>query len=101
MNKKQKHNPSRIGDIAEFYAVTWLWDNGYEVYQNSGCTGSVDLIAVKDGAPVFIDVKSKGSDKDWGHKRTDAQKKLRVQLVEFDASTRKCRFINHRELHVA
>ena len=25
---------SRKGDLAEYYAVTWLWDNGYEVFQN-------------------------------------------------------------------
>jgi hypothetical protein len=31
-------DPNRIGDIAEFYAVTWLWDNGYEVFVNSGST---------------------------------------------------------------
>ena len=31
--------------MAEYYAVTWLWDNGYEVFRNCGCTGSVDLIA--------------------------------------------------------
>ena len=23
-------DPSRIGDIAEFYALTWFWDQGYE-----------------------------------------------------------------------
>ena len=93
-----KNNPSRTGDIAEFYAVTWLWDNGYEVYQNAGCTGSVDIIAVKNGMPVFIDVKSKDSDLNWGHKRTELQKKLRVQLVEFNAKTRKCRFVEHKEI---
>jgi hypothetical protein len=30
------HDDSRKGDIAEFYAVTWLWDNGYEVFRNCG-----------------------------------------------------------------
>ena len=39
---------NRKGDIAEYYAVTWLWDEGYEVFKNCGCTGEVDLIAIKD-----------------------------------------------------
>ena len=34
--------------MAEYYAVTWLWDNGYEVFKNCGCTGAIDLI----GCPV-------------------------------------------------
>ena len=62
---------NRLGDIAEHYVVTWLWDEGYEVFKNAGCTGSIDMIAVKNGVPVFIDVKSKGSDLNWGHKRTE------------------------------
>ena len=50
---------NRKGDMAEFYAVTWLWDNGYEVFKNCGCTGPVDLIATKDGKTTLIDVKTK------------------------------------------
>ena len=30
--------------MAEFYAVTWLWDQGYEVFRNCGCDGMIDLI---------------------------------------------------------
>jgi len=88
---------NRLGDIAEHYVVTWLWDEGYEVFKNAGCTGAIDMIAVKNGVPVFIDVKSKGSDLGWGHKRTEEQKKLRVQLIEFNAKTRKCRWVEHNE----
>ena len=43
--KRTRHCDSRKGDMAEFYAVTWLWDNGYEVFKNCGCTGLADLIA--------------------------------------------------------
>ena len=25
-------DPNRIGDIAEHYAITYLWDSGYNVY---------------------------------------------------------------------
>ena len=51
--------------MAEFYAVTWLWDNGYEVFQNSGCTGPVDMIALdKKGKVVLIDVKTTHTNND-------------------------------------
>ena len=43
---------NRKGDFAEYYAVTWLWDNGYEVFQNSGCTGPIDMIAIISIGPV-------------------------------------------------
>ena len=50
---------NRKGDFAEYYAVTWLWDNGYEVFQNSGCTGPIDMIAMdKKGNILLIDVKT-------------------------------------------
>ena len=95
--KKPKHSTSRTGDLAEYYVTTWLWDEGYEVFPNASCVGLIDMIAVKNGVPVYIDVKSKGTDNDWGYKRTEEQKKLRVQIVEFNAITRKCRWVNHNE----
>ena len=57
--KHTKHCDSRKGDMAEYYAVTWLWDNGYEVFKNCGCTGLADLI-VRDtkGNLILIDVKT-------------------------------------------
>lgn len=90
-------DPNRLGDIAEFYATTWLWDEGYEVFANSGCTGAIDLIAVKNGVPVFVDVKSKNTDTVYGFTRTEEQKKLRVQILEFNGQTRKCRWVEHIE----
>ena len=32
MKHTSKNDSSRKGDMAEYYAVTWLWDNGYEVF---------------------------------------------------------------------
>ena len=95
---------SRKGDFAEYYAVTWLWDNGYEVFRNCGCTGGVDLIAIsKTGELTLIDVKSYRSKKGKAYtafkptgKRTDQQKKLGVRQLYYDAETRKLRFVNHR-----
>ena len=60
---KPINNINRKGDLAEYYAVTWLWDNGYEVFQNSGCTGPIDMIAMKDGDTTFVDVKTMSRDK--------------------------------------
>jgi Holliday junction resolvase-like predicted endonuclease len=90
-------DPSRLGDIAEHYVVTWLWDEGYEVFTNAGCTGLVDMIALKNGVPVFVDVKARNTDSDSGYRRSDDQKKLRVQIVEFNGKTRKCRWVEHQE----
>ena len=56
---KPKHDSSRIGDLAEHYAVTWLWDNGYHVFKNCGCTGPIDIVALDPkGNVTLIDVKS-------------------------------------------
>ena len=93
MNK----NPSRVGDLAEFYAVTWLWDNGFEVYQNSGSTGPVDIVAIKDGKVWLFDIKSKKSELNWGFTRTFAQEMLGVQILVFNPRTRKMRFVKHRK----
>lgn len=49
---------NRTGDWSEHKAVTWLWEQGWEVFKNCGKTGSVDLIALKDGELRKIDVKT-------------------------------------------
>ena len=95
---------NRVGDMAEHYATTWLWDNGYEVFKNCGCTGLVDLVAIsKKGEIVLIDVKSYRSKKGRPYtdfkptgKRTDKQKQLNVQQLYYDAETRKLRFVKHK-----
>ena len=51
-------SPSRIGDLAEHYAITYLWDKGYHVFKNCGCTGPIDIIAIdSEGKIKLIDVK--------------------------------------------
>ena len=87
---------SRKGDFAEYYAVTWLWDNGYEVFKNCGCTGLVDLIAVnKHGKVTFIDVKTRSGRS--GRTRTEEQLKLDVKILNFLPDTRELRFVEHKE----
>jgi Holliday junction resolvase-like predicted endonuclease len=100
--KKKKHHQARTGDIAEHYAITWLWDNGYEVFLNPGATGPIDLVAYKDGECILIDVKTLCPDKrgnSWrnGGTRTARQKQMGVVFLGFHPKTRKLRWIKHRE----
>lgn len=97
---------SRKGDLAEYYAVTWLWDNGYEVYMNAGTTGPVDMIAqnLETQEIILIDVKMgrhKHEDapvaSNTPRQRTQEQKELGVVFLIFDPYTRKLNFVNHRE----
>lgn len=105
--EKLTENPfctSRLGDIAEFYAVTWLWDQGYEVFINPGSTGPIDMVAYKDGKCILIDVKTMVRDHrkpNWwrnaGGSRTEYQKQIGVVLLGFHPSTRQLHWINHNE----
>lgn len=93
-------NIKRKGDLAEYYAVTWLWDNGYEVFQNSGCTGPIDMIAMKKGQSTLIDVKTMSKDKGTPNyrgkiSRTETQKQLGVKFLLFNPETRKLRWSRH------
>ncbi len=102
-------NTSRKGDFAEYYAVTWLWDKGYEVFQNSGCSGPVDLIAIKNNETTLIDVKTlyarKNREINWdtgkgllpSNNRTKKQIKMGVQLLTFNPHTRELKFVEHSE----
>ena len=91
-------NKSRKGDLAEYYAVTFLWDMGFEVYKNCGCTGVVDLIAMaEDGTIVLFDVKTDQLDCNMHSHRTEEQKRLGVQYLVFNPETRQFRFMDHRD----
>lgn len=95
-------SPNRVGDFAEYYAVTWLWDLGYEVFHNCGCDGPVDLIVMdQDGKMFLVDVKTEWDDthegQRHGKKRTGHQTELGVQILLFNKQTRKCSWQNHRD----
>ena len=98
-------NGSRKGDMGEYYAVTWLWDNGYEVFKNCGCTGLVDLIILdKKGKITLVDVKTaqpqihkkKKNNFTKSCGRTEEQIKAGVQILMFNPDNRKLNFVNHR-----
>ena len=89
-------DPNKIGDIAEYYAITWLWDNGYNVFKNCGCTGPVDLVAMTpEGKVLLIDVKSYKDGRLSA--RSDLQKELGVRYLHFNSETRKMRFVEHKK----
>ena len=96
---------SRKGDLAEHYAITWLWDEGYEVFKNAGCSGPIDLIAhnLETQEILLIDVKTFQEQTAGGGRysntplRSQLQKELNVVLLGFHPITRKLRFVNHRE----
>jgi len=89
-------NPNRLGDVAEYYAITWLWDEGFEVFYNAGSTGAIDLIGVKEGEVYLFDVKMNKGTGSYASSRTPLQKKLGVQFLLFDPITRKLRLQKHR-----
>ena len=102
---KHIKDSNRKGDFAEYYAVTWLWDNGYEVFQNSGCSGAVDMVAIdKERNIILIDVKTAKRDKRRGNKyvnvsgqsRTDEQIKLGVKFLVFNPETRQLTWVKHK-----
>ena len=95
---------ARKGDIAEYYAVTWLWDRGYEVFKNAGCNGPIDMVAIKEGETILVDVKTihidqraKNNGRTIRKTRSEEQKKLGVVFLAFDPDTRKLRWVEHLE----
>jgi len=85
--------------MAEHYAITWLWDEGFEVFYNAGCTGAIDIVGIKDGEVYLFDVKmnSELGRANNSKARTTLQKELGVQYILFDPRTRKLRLVKHRE----
>lgn len=82
----------RSGDITEEKAVVWLWEQGYEVFKNSGSDGPIDIVAVdRDGKILLIDVKTGNPSysKDtpveslYYAKRNAKQEKLGVQILMY------------------
>ena len=75
--------------------------------RNSGCSGPVDLIAIKNNKTTLIDVKTlyaRGKrDSNWetgkgllpSGKRTKKQIEMGVQLLTFNPQTRKLKFVEH------
>lgn len=102
--KHIKHTNSRVGDLSEFYAVTWLWDQGYEVFLNTGSQGPIDLIAYKDGNTTLIDVKTETKNRRSREgqyyvtkQRTELQIKIGVKILGYNPATRRLKFVEHKD----
>jgi hypothetical protein len=52
---EHKHKGAR----SELLACVWLLEQGYEVFRNVSACGPMDLIAIKDGVTLFLDVKTR------------------------------------------
>ena len=104
MKLTKRKDLSRLGDIAEHYAITYLWDQGFDVFKNSGCTGPVDMIALdrEGGNMMLIDVKTGLRDYRYPNAlcnrsiRTPLQKQLGVQILTFNPENRKLHFVGHK-----
>jgi len=97
---------SRQGDLAEYYAVTWRWDEGYEVFKNAGCSGLIDLIAYKKETEdiLLIDVKTIQEDKRGSapyvkNTLTKEQREKGVRVLSFNPWDRKLKFVKHRDFN--
>jgi len=55
----KKHKGAR----SEFLAIAWLLGEGYEVFRNVSQHGAADLVIIKDGTTMLVDVKSVSDDK--------------------------------------
>lgn len=104
MKHTKEHSTNRKGDLAEFYAVTWLWDNGYEVFKNCGCDGFIDLVARDpQGQVTLIDVKTARRDYRTSDSytsrttRTEKQIKAGVKYLLYLPDTRKLRWVKHND----
>ena len=42
----------------ELAAVVWLLESGYEVFRNVSQHGLIDVLAIKDGETLLLDIKS-------------------------------------------
>jgi Holliday junction resolvase-like predicted endonuclease len=92
---KPKHEPNRVGDMAEHYAITYLWDKGYLVFKNCGCTGPIDIVAIDPKGNIkLIDVKSYKDSR--LSSRTAIQKELGVQYLHYNSKTRELKFVKHK-----
>lgn len=76
--------------------MTWLWDQGFEVFYNAGSSGAIDIVGIKDEEVYLFDVKTARRSNGIS-KRTDLQKELGVQFILFNPNTRKLRLMKHRD----
>ena len=56
------------GCLGELMAACWLLELGYEVFRNVSPSGPVDVVAMKDGEILLVDIKSDHTNKEVPHR---------------------------------
>ena len=51
-------NNKHKGALAELRATTWLLERGYEVFRNVSQHGPIDIVAIREGETLLLDVKT-------------------------------------------
>lgn len=80
--------PTNRGGHSELIARAWLMSLGFDVFSNDSDNGPIDMVAVDrhTGETIFCDAKTihptnLSSIKKNGYSRSDAQKRLNVQMI--------------------
>ena len=88
---------SRLGRIAEHYAIQWLLNQGHQVFYNVHHTGPIDLIILEAVKLIPVDVKIESHRKNKTLKEcqtkifrspTKRQKKLGVRILYVDINNK-------------
>lgn len=91
MNKS--NIPTTItGAMCELIASAWLLKNGYEVFKNVSPTGKADLIALKNGNTILIDVTKSNK---YYHKDG------KISFSRNSIKEKKCNKLNIKVLYVS
>ena len=83
----------RRGDMSEIKAVSFLLDNGFDVFRNLSSTGPVDIIMLDtiNKKVILVDVKTQSPAKttkiQYIPNKTKIQQKLDVQFLFYDKNT--------------
>lgn len=91
---------NRIGDLTEHRAITWLLEQGWEVFRNTGRTGPVDMVGIdQKGNTVLLDIKTHRPDTSpqAGHMRSDLQKEWGVCILEYNPADETFKFVRHKD----
>ena len=82
--------PSRKGDVAEYKAVIWLLEQGYEVFLNCCSTGPADMLVWKPETEEIlkVDVKTASWKMSGGkkvqHLQPNKNEHLGITLLHYD-----------------
>ena len=103
IDNEDYRNSSRLGTLAESKAITWLLQQGYEVFNNVCSAGPLDLIIVdREGRTALIDVKTCAKRRNGFEEtkqkavRTEKQKALGVQLLMYRPENGSFFWVNHQ-----